>query len=134
MSCFLDEASGGVSGDLCIQDFDSVFDALGGAVVASAELSCEWEIPDPPDDQILDPDLVNVVFSDGAGGSQSIGRVGALDDCDRVAQGWYYAPYSSPALPDHIRVCPQTCEMIQGHPGATIELLFGCESDYEPLI
>ena len=42
------QQTGGEMGDLCLQDFDPVFDVLAGAVVESATLSCEWAIPEPP--------------------------------------------------------------------------------------
>lgn len=32
-----------------------------------------------------------------------------------------------------VRVCPQTCEWIQGVAGATMRISFGCESALAPL-
>lgn len=128
------EQTEGVAGDLCLQDFDGVFDALAGAVVDSAELSCEWAIPTPPEDQILDPDLVNVVFRDASGTATNIGRVDSAEACFYVERGWYYGSYTPPALPAVILVCPQTCDWIQGQPSARVDIQFGCASDFEPLI
>ena len=117
--------TGGVGADLCLQDFDPVFDAIAGAVVASARLNCEWEIPPPPDGEELDPDLVNVDFFDGTE-THAIGYVSSADRCSLVAQGWYYDDAVAPAS---ILVCPQTCEWIQGRPGAQIVIKFGCETE-----
>lgn len=117
--------TGGVGADLCLQDFDPVFDAIAGAVVASARLNCEWEIPPPPDGEEFDPDLVNVDFFDGTE-THAIGYAGSVDRCSLVAQGWYY---DDAVAPTSILVCPQTCEWIQGRPDAQIVIKFGCETE-----
>jgi len=121
----------GVSGNLCLQDFDPVFDALAGAVVESATLSCEWAIPEPPEDEELAPNLVNVEFVDGDGDPHLIHRVDSEAQCDMVEQGWYY---DDPDEPTHIHVCPQTCTWIQGQEGSQMRIVFGCESEFDPVL
>ncbi len=124
-------ARGGVSGDLCLQDFDPVFDELAGQVIASARLNCEWEIPNPPQtQQTLDARLVNVEYTDGSGQRFLIGRVSGSDDCNQVQHAWYYDDASRPTT---IHVCHQTCDWIQGQIGAEINIQFGCESVWAPI-
>lgn len=123
------QMTGGVSGDMCLQDFDPVFNELATAVIESARLSCEWVIPDPPLDLELDPALVNVEYSDGAGNTFLIGRISSSDKCSQVEHAWYF---DNPDDPTVIYICPQTCEWIQGNPGATIRVQFGCETMWVP--
>ncbi len=116
--------TGGTSGDMCLQDFDPVFDVFAQAVVESAHMNCEWEIPEPPDGETLDPDLVNVEYISSDNRSTFIGRVFSADDCEEVDHGWYY---DDPENPTKVLVCPQTCEWIQGDVGAEMKIHFGCE-------
>lgn len=119
------EETNGVSGNLCLQDFDPVFDELAGAVVTSARLNCQWDIPDPPSGMTLDPNLVNVVYLDGTGNSFLIGRVRTAEECSKVEQAWYYDDQDHPRL---IHVCPQTCDWIQESKEAQIDIQFGCNT------
>lgn len=117
-------ATGGVLGDLCVQDFQPIFDEISTAVVETAPLGCTWEIPPPPEGEVFDPDAVNVELS-GGGNTQTVGYVESLEACSTVSDGWYY---DDPANPTEIIFCPQTCEMIQAQSDAAIEILFGCET------
>lgn len=119
----LTNLTGGIFGNLCEQDFQPVFDQLSTAVISGATLACEYDIPPPPEGEEFDPDLVNVEFDDGQGGSLSIGRVDSPAECPNVVDGWYY---DDPANPTSIIVCPQTCDTIQGFAMAAVEIQFGC--------
>lgn len=48
-------------------DFDDVFNAIAEGVIEGAKLSCEWEIPPPPDAEEFDKDNVNVEYQPGDG-------------------------------------------------------------------
>lgn len=113
----------GVAADLCDQDFLAVFDVLSTQVVAGAALSCEFEIPPPPDDMEFDPTLVNVEFDDGMGNVIEIGYIESAAECPNVVNGWYY---DNPAAPTTVLLCPQTCDQVQGAMMASISLIFGC--------
>ncbi len=121
--------TGGVSGDLCDQAFEPVFQQFANAVIESATLSCEWIIPPPPDGETLDPGMVNVLFINGDDESTLIGKVDSAADCSGVTNGWYYDDPNSPTM---VLVCPQTCEWIQGQEGSKIDIQFGCETEYAP--
>ncbi|MCP4602723.1 MAG: hypothetical protein GY847_19775 [Proteobacteria bacterium] len=116
--------TGGMWGDLCLQDFAPVLDALA-TVVTDGAMSCEWTIPDPPPGEDLDPGMVNMHFENGAGFNDIIGYVSDPEDCGSVSNGWYY---DDPQNPTQILVCPQTCNLIQGAGTATVDILLGCET------
>lgn len=122
----LAELTGGVSGDLCEQDFDPVFEALASSVIGHAKLSCAWTIPAPPVGETLDPNKVNVALTDASGDEHLLGHVDAVADCAAVEHGWYYNDAVNPSA---VLVCPQTCAWIQGLVEAKIEIFFGCETE-----
>ena len=118
----LGSMTGGVITDLCDQDFQPVFDLLSTAVTESAGLSCEYDIPEPPNGMTFNPDLVNVDFDDGSG-TQTIGYVESFAECAAVSDGWYY---DDPENPTELIACPQTCERFEAVDNATIDIRFGC--------
>ncbi|MBN2341591.1 MAG: hypothetical protein JXX29_21625 [Deltaproteobacteria bacterium] len=117
------ERTSGVSGDLCEQNFDPVFEALGSSVIASSKLNCEWALPTPPDGETLDPDLVNVRFSSATVDAYLVGNVPSAADCPPDTHGWYYDDATAPS---RIYVCPDTCTWFQNQTDATLSIEFGC--------
>lgn len=113
---------GGVLGDLCLQNFQPIWDELSTQVIAGAAIACEWDIPAPPDGQQFDPQAVNVdVTFDGT--TMALGYVAAASDCTLVGDGWYYDHPNAPAT---IHVCPDTCTTLQGADTAEVNIGFGC--------
>lgn len=106
-------------------DYQLVFDALANSVIQTASLACEYDIPPIGGGQIFDADKVNVEFTDGVGGSLSIGRVDDATACAGVADGWYY---DDPMTPTSIVLCAQTCDAIQGFEQASVSVIFGCDT------
>lgn len=117
--------TGGVSGNLCAQDFAPVFDQLATAVISGAKLACEWAIPAPPSGETLDPAKVNVRFTASSGAVSEYGKVANAAACTGVKNGWYY---DNDAKPTKVIACPQTCTELQKDPKGKIEVLFGCTS------
>lgn len=115
----------GVFGDLCKQDFTPVFNTLSTEVIQNAGLACEWAIPKPMNEDVIDYDKVNVDFNDGMGNVLPIGKVDSPAACADVVDGWYY---DDPNMPTKILVCPQTCAKIQLAPMASMAIKFGCET------
>lgn len=120
------ELTGGVSGDLCEQDFSPVFGALADSVIGHAKLSCSWDIPQPPEGETLDPTKVNVRLTTQGGDTRYIGHVSGVSDCASVEHGWFY---DNPSNPKTVLVCPQTCAWIRTLKQATMDVLFGCETE-----
>lgn len=116
--------TGGVLGDLCQQDFQTVFDELAENVIQNSPLACQFDIPPAPMDQNLDPDLVTVELDDGNNNIESIPKVIDLADCMNHPDGWYY---DDPVNPTQILLCPQTCAKAQGYGMGTINMEFECD-------
>jgi hypothetical protein len=89
-------------------------------------LPCEWGIPDAPEGEEFDKDLVNVQFRTGGATPQKIGVVDSEAACASVAGGWYY---DDPDSPTKIHACEQTCSVIQSIDTARVDILFGCASE-----
>lgn len=116
--------TGGVAGDLCLQQFGPVFDQIAQSVQTTTPLSCEWDIPEPPEGQSFDPTKVNVDLNlDGV--DESIFFVDSEAAC-AGGEGWYYYPDNS--APVSIRACPTTCTRVQAATQAQVDILFGCDT------
>lgn len=110
--------TGGVSGDLCTQDFGPVFDSLATGIAAASRIRCEWDIPaaDPAGNPV-DPLKVNVIFTPTGELEEYVPqRAAGCGD----ASGWIYSDDGRAVI-----LCPGTCEELQGRPGA-IDVQFGC--------
>lgn len=116
--------TGGVAGDLCLQNFTPVFDAIAAGVIEGAELKCEWDIPAAPAGQAFDPGKLNVDFTDSAGATTPILHVPDVSVCGPQG-GWYY---DNPQNPTKVLVCPATCDAIRSDKQGRIDVLFGCET------
>lgn len=121
----LGQLTGGIISDLCLQDFQPVFDQLATEVISGAEIACEWDVPEAPEGEDFDPTKVNVEFDDGMGGGFEIGYVESPAACVEVVDGWFY---DNPAAPTRIIACPQTCQKIQGVDTAQINISLGCDT------
>jgi len=116
-------ATGGVKGNLCLQDFQPVFKAVATAVQQNSKIACEWQIPPPPSGQSFDPNKVNVEFTLPGNPPQGLGAVANASECAQYQGGWYY---DDPTNPTKIYVCQETCNVLQGTTGAALKILFGC--------
>lgn len=114
--------TGGVSGDLCDQEFGPVFDQIAQSVLGTTPLACEWDIPDPPEGEAFDPTKVNVELELDAI-EEDIYFVDNEAAC-AGGDGWYYFPDN--VDPQTIRICPETCTRVQAAEQASVDILFGC--------
>jgi hypothetical protein len=89
-------------------------------IQGSASLPCQFAMPQG---NAVDPSKVNVEHTPGGGSPQAIGQVASANDCGSVVDGWYY---DDPTTPNSIVLCPQTCSMVQGDPGAKLDIQMGC--------
>ena len=115
--------TGGLAGNLCLQDFAPVFNAVTAAVTQSTKLACSWDIPEPSDGGVVDPNMVNVEYTADGNPPEAIGYVDGVAACANVQHGWYF---DDPASPTKVLACPQTCEMLQNAVNAGINIIFGC--------
>lgn len=113
------EATGGEQLTLC-DDWGAGFDKLQSSVVASVPLPCAYPIPAPPNGERLDPDAVQVSYTQAGRGSEEFARAALEAQCaDNVA--WHF---DAPAAPTSVVLCPRACELVKA--GGAIELGFGC--------
>jgi hypothetical protein len=114
----------GVAGDLCLQDFKPVFDALAKKIITTSgtKIACDWALPPPPAGKTFAVDLVEVRRSSDAG-VNVIGKVNSAADCS--SGGWYFDNNFNPTK---ILACPSTCTQVQGQGQGQIDVTYGCES------
>jgi hypothetical protein len=116
----------GVQGDLCDQNFQPVFTDMATAVVSGSVIPCLYDIPDPPPNETLDYEKVNVKYQpDPNSMFQDIYYVpGGLADCGPNG-GWYY---DDPQAPTQILLCPATCDLVQASSDGQVQIELGCET------
>jgi hypothetical protein len=118
------QQTAGVSGDLCTQDFQPVWDALSKHVTENTKIACEWEIPPAPAGQTLNPGKVNVRFTTASGASD-LGRVDSAAECAGHDDAWYYDDNTQPTK---VIACPALCDRIETGQALEVEIVFGCDS------
>ena len=120
--------AGGTEKALLVEDGPTVQEALAAALdrIRGSILPCEFLIPAPPPDLVLDYDRVNVHFTPaGQTMPKVIPRVDDLSLC--TGDGW---AYDNPAAPQLIRLCPMTCNSLRGAIG-TFDIILGCDTIVE---
>ncbi len=118
------QATGGIAGNLCIQDFLPAFIDLATAVIWGAAVDCVYNIPEPPAGVVIDYGQINVDYQPSPG-DQAIPVYhvpGGLEDCGS-AGGWYYDDHNPP---EQILLCPATCAEVSENFAAVITVKFGC--------
>lgn len=120
--------TGGVNGDLCLQDFDPAFAQMATGVVASSGFSCNYPIPEPPPGETFQAGLTNVTFTGSGGQPQTLYYVPGGEAACGPQGGWYF---DDPTAPTTILLCPITCSVLQGETG-TVSVVFGCETEIVP--
>jgi hypothetical protein len=115
----------GIAGDLCLQDFQPVFDRLAEQIItmSGSEIVCEWALPPAPAGKTFAGDLVAVERSAMGAVPTPLMRVNSLAECTQG--GWYF---DSALNPSKILACPSTCMELQGQTGGQVDVTFGCES------
>lgn len=90
--------------------------------IRGSSLSCSYEVP-KPQSGAFDPQMVNVLFTPGSGGTKTILYVDSLAGCSAQSGGWYY---DDPANPTKIIACPSTCASFQQGGASKVEIQLGC--------
>jgi hypothetical protein len=114
------QATGGERLKLC-DDWGAGFDRLQTSVTASLPLPCEYQIPAPPNGQLLDPSAVQVLYTpSGAPSASEFARASDASKCaDNVA--WHF---DNEGAPKQVVMCPKACDAVKA--GGAIQLGFGC--------
>jgi hypothetical protein len=120
--------TGGVRAKICDGQaaWQPFFDAVAKAVVDTAKLACELDIPEPSMGMI-DYGKVNVKLASNDVGELLV-FVGDASKCTATG-GWYY---DNPVKPEKVILCPASCDAAQDAVGpgkqGSIQVLFGCET------
>jgi hypothetical protein len=125
--------TGGAQGQICVNNWQPVFQAITTTVVTQSMVSCEYDVPKPKSGT-LDPDKVNVDYLPGgnAKNPQPIYRVTDASQCTSGSGqgGWYFDDNNNPT---RIYLCSDTCKAVQSDSKAKINVRFGCkDSVYKP--
>ena len=100
--------------------FDTVFDTIAKDVASHAAISCEFDIPAPPQGQDLDLSKVAVAYDAGDGTpTKTFGQAMTSDVC--VPDAFYVD-----AATHKISLCPETCTAAQQGKDPKINVLFTC--------
>jgi hypothetical protein len=114
-------ATGGLWSSICSTDWNPIFDSVATAVAEAIPLPCTYDIPDPGQGEVLDPNRVNFIYQSSTGSDETIVRVDGSGSC--AGDGWYY---DDPANPTQILLCPQTCSTLEADAEGDVEIQFGC--------
>ena len=104
--------------------------ALAGALntIGDWVVGCDYTLPaTAPSGDPIDPDKVNLIYTDGAGQSHLV-LPNPDPSCDR---GWHYL---DPPSYTQIHICGTTCDTIQGDAQASLDLVFGCMPGQVPVM
>lgn len=122
---------GGTGSAFFITDDQDVTQAFLDALraIQGQTLSCEYQMPEPPDGNALDYDKVNVEYTPaGQSAPATVFYVGEAADCDAALGGWYYD--QDPAagqVPTKMLMCPATCDELKSI-GGKIDIQIGCQT------
>jgi hypothetical protein len=95
--------------------------------VRGSALACEFAIPRPTGNQMLDFGKVNVRARTPAG-DEDLPYVETAARCDPTRGGWYYDVVPAMGTPTRVRLCPTSCNKVKMTTNASIELRFGCKT------
>jgi len=107
-------------------------DAL--ASIRSVQAPCEIEMPEPPQGESFDKELVNVEFATDSGATNLAyagpfaAAKGGLATCPDVsaANPWYWT-YDNEENPTKIILCDSACNATQGDATGRVNVKYGCE-------
>ena len=111
--------TGGLRNPLCdTTKYNALFQGIANSMVSDAKLECDFDIPTPPMDKILDMDSILVEYTpEGQNDPIVFKKVAGPELCDATS---FYVEGGKVIL------CPQACTSIQGA-GAKLEVNFTCE-------
>ena len=123
------ERTGGVRAQLCAgaAAWEPFFEQIASTVERTSRIACALDIPEPPDDLMLDPQEVNV-FVEAGDSNDTLYRVTGPEACDGRG-GWHYDDARSPS---QVVLCPASCdaaqEAVRTEGAGKVLVQFGCDS------
>lgn len=116
--------SGGLRFPLCeYASIGSLFETIAMGVIETTPVACDLPIPAPDDGGVIDPDTLQVEYTDAGGGAHLFTQVPNPGAC---------GPASFWVDGDMIHLCPAACTTVQLDDAATVAITYGCDVGYEP--
>ncbi|MDI3281734.1 hypothetical protein [Polyangium sp. 15x6] len=114
--------TGGLRFPLCdTTSYDVVFQAIAEGVVAGAQVSCEFGIPDPPMGTTVDLNSVVVDYTPGdMSPNKQFKQVADAAAC--TAESFYIDKDAKKII-----LCPDTCGVVKNDAAAKVAVLFACD-------
>lgn len=98
------------------------------AAISANALSCELDVPDPPDGGTIDFGKVNVVYTSSETGDSTTLPYDNQHPCgDASNTGWQYADNNT-----KIVLCGHACDLIKSDPQAEVSVTLGCQTQEVP--
>ena len=94
--------------------------------MSTTPLTCELEIPKPPEGETFDPSKVNIRI-DLDGVQINLPNVESESGCEG-RDGWYYSPNN--LEPKSIVICPNTCASVQKAEKGSVDVVLGCATEH----
>jgi hypothetical protein len=110
--------------------FQSAMASIVGQSTVYHPLPCTYLVPPPPAGQTLDPAKVNLSFSTTGADPVRVFKVDSAQACDPAQGGWYY---DNATQPTQVLLCQKSCTDIEGKPGVTVNVEFGCATEVGPI-
>jgi hypothetical protein len=116
--------SGGLRFPLCeYASIASLFATVATGVIETTPVACDLPLPAPDEGGMIDPDTLQVEYTDAGGVAHLFAQVPDPGACGPAAF-WVDG--------DVIRLCPDACATVQQDDAATVAITYGCDVGYEP--
>jgi hypothetical protein len=118
----LSRLTGGLRFPICVSSlYDVVFREIAGRVVAQSDIACDFPVPPAPAGRTLDLDRVSIeIEHQGTGAATTrLGQARLASDCQADA---FFIENET------IQLCPDVCNAVRSEDGASVDVLFGCDS------
>lgn len=112
----LSKLTGGLRFPTCGLNYTTMFQTMARGVIDKATLTCDYAFPANPPGAKIDPETAVVRYTSGAV-QKDFPQAANLSACQ---SGQFYIEG------DRIKLCPDTCNLVQGDPNAKVKVLFSC--------
>ncbi len=100
--------------------YDLVLARLVEEIVDSTSLPCVIEIPKPPPGEVIDWDMLTLLFTPPGSSTEELTQVASLAVCGTDDDKF--------AIEDELmKLCPETCARLKANPGYTLDVNIPCE-------
>lgn len=116
--------TGGLRFPLCQFDkYDVVFSTIAEGIAQTTPIDCNFAVPKTPDGKLIDPNTILLSYTPGSGQEQTFSQAKDLFVCK---PGQFYIEEET------VKLCPETCQIVQADAAAKIDLTYGCDVGFKP--